>query len=102
MRLKNKKKEKMLQLCDTIAELFKVFGDSTRCKIVSTLFESNKKVSDIATLLNMSISTISHSLRILRQAKIVKTERVGKEVIYSLSDEHIFKIFQMAKEHIEE
>ena len=87
---------------NTIAELFKIFGDFTRCKLVASLFKSNQTVSALSKELEMSTSAISHSLRILRQAKIVKTKRDGKEIIYSLNDEHIFKIFEMAKEHVEE
>ncbi len=97
-----KKKQANFQSCDAIAELFRIFGDSTRCKVVSSLFNSSKKVGDLSSELDMSISAISHSLRILRQAKIVKSSRAGREITYSLEDEHIFKIFQMAKEHIEE
>ncbi len=85
-----------------IADLFKIFGDTTRCKIVELLFSENKRVNDIADELSLGLSTVSHSLRVLRQAKIVKTRKDGKEVIYSLNDAHIYKIFQMAKEHVEE
>ncbi|MBQ4558688.1 MAG: winged helix-turn-helix transcriptional regulator [Clostridia bacterium] len=85
-----------------ISELFKIFGDYTRCKIVAKLFEREENVSNLSKHLEMSTSAISHSLRILRQANIVKTQRRGKEIIYSLNDEHIYNIFQMAKEHVEE
>lgn len=87
---------------DSIAELLSIFGDSTRCRIIAILFKSPKNVSEIAEELNMTVSAISHSIRILRQAKIVKSKKEGRIVIYSLGDEHIFKIFEMAKEHIEE
>lgn len=85
-----------------VAELFKVFGDSTRTRIIAALFEGELCVCDIAALLSMSISAVSHQLRILRQTKIVKSRRSGKEVFYSLDDEHIYKIYHMAIEHIAE
>jgi ArsR family transcriptional regulator len=85
-----------------LAELFKVFGDSTRVRILSALFCSELCVCDICSVLNMNKSAISHQLRILRQTKIVKSRRDGKEVFYSLDDGHIEKIFKMAKEHLEE
>lgn len=85
-----------------LAELFKVFGDSTRVRILSALFCSELCVCDICSVLNMNKSAISHQLRILRQTKIVKSRREGKEVFYSLDDGHIEKIFKMAKEHLEE
>ena len=85
-----------------VAELFKVFGDSTRTRIIAALFEGELCVCDIAALLSMSISAVSHQLRILRQTKIVKSRRSGTEVFYSLDDEHIYKIYRMAIEHIAE
>ena len=85
-----------------IAELFKVFGDSTRTRIISALFEKELCVCDIADLLRMTKSAVSHQLRTLRQTKIVKSRRSGKEVYYSLDDEHIKKIYQMALEHLKE
>ena len=85
-----------------VAELFKVFGDSTRTRIIAALFEGELCVCDIAALLSMSISAVSHQLRILRQTKIVKSRSSGKEVFYSLDDEHIYKIYRMAIEHIAE
>lgn len=85
-----------------VAELFKVFGDSTRTNILMALFESEMCVCDIGELLNMTKSAISHQLRILRQSKLVKARKCGKEVFYSLADEHVQKIFQMAIEHIVE
>ena len=72
-----------------IAELFKVFGDSTRTRIISALFEKELCVCDIADLLHMTKSAVSHQLRTLRQTKIVKSRRSGKEIFYSLDDEHI-------------
>lgn len=85
-----------------IAELFKVFGDSTRTRIISALFEKELCVCDIADLLHMAKSAVSHQLRTLRQTKIVKSRRSGKEIFYSLDDEHIKKIYQMALEHLKE
>lgn len=88
-------------LCD-VAELFKVFGDSTRTKILSALFEHELSVCCISEIVNMSPSAVSHQLRILRQTKIVKTRRQGKEVFYSLDDEHIERIYRMALDHLNE
>ena len=85
-----------------VAELFKVFGDSTRTRILSALFEAELCVCDIATLLNMTKSAVSHQLRILRQTKIVKNRKQGKEVYYSLDDDHISRIYKMALEHLRE
>lgn len=85
-----------------VAELFKVFGDSTRTKILSALFSSEMCVCDISSLLNMTKSAVSHQLRILRQTKLVKFRKSGKEVYYSLSDDHIYKIFHLAIEHVKE
>ena len=83
-----------------VAELFKVFGDSTRTRILSALFQAELCVCDIATILGMTKSAVSHQLRILRQTKLVKIRRSGKEIYYSLQDEHISKIYQLAIEHI--
>lgn len=88
-------------LYDT-AELFKVFGDSTRTRILSALFIEELCVCDIAELLGMTKSAVSHQLRTLRQTKVVKSRRSGKEVFYSLDDEHIAKIYGMAIEHLRE
>lgn len=85
-----------------IAELFKVFGDSTRTNILMALFESEMCVCDIGELLGMTKSAISHQLRILRQSKLVKARKSGKEVFYSLADGHVAKIFEMAIEHVAE
>ena len=85
-----------------MAELFKVFGDSTRIKILYVLFESEMCVYDIALLLHMTQSAISHQLRLLKQAKLVKNRRQGKLVGYSLADDHVKTILGMAKEHLEE
>ena len=85
-----------------IAELFKVFGDSTRTKILAALAVSECCVACISEVLNMSVSAVSHQLRILRQSKLVKTRREGKEIYYALDDEHIGEIFNTALEHIKE
>ena len=85
-----------------LAELFKVFGDSTRIKILYALFEEELCVCDIAEVLNMTISAVSHQLRILKQNKLVKNRREGKSIFYSLDDDHVKKIIAMGKEHIEE
>jgi len=85
-----------------VAELFKVFGDSTRTRILSALFIEELCVCDIASLLNMTKSAVSHQLRILRQTKIVKNRKSGKEVYYSLDDGHIAEIFKTALEHLKE
>ena len=83
-----------------VAELFKVFGDSTRTRILTALFESEMCVCDIGKLLNMTKSAISHQLRILRQSKLVKARKCGKEVFYSIADNHVKIIFKMAIDHV--
>lgn len=85
-----------------LAELFKIFGDTTRIKILYVLFESEMCVCDIAQVLNMTVSAISHQLRILKQARLVKFRKDGKSVFYSLSDDHIKKIIDNGIEHINE
>lgn len=85
-----------------LAELFKVFGDSTRIKILWALDKAEMCVCDIAVLLNMTQSAISHQLRILKQAHLVKNRREGKIVYYSLIDDHVKQIFDQGLEHINE
>ena len=85
-----------------LAELFKIFGDSTRIKILYVLFESEMCVFDISQLLNMSMSAISHQLRMLKQMKLVTNRREGKTVFYSLADGHIKTIVNQGMEHIRE
>jgi len=85
-----------------LAELFKVFGDSTRIRILYVLFEDELCVGDIAELLNMSQSSVSHQLRILKDAKLVKFRREGKSIFYALDDEHVYHILEMGMEHVEE
>ena len=85
-----------------IADLFKVFGDSTRVKILWALDESELCVCDIAAALGMTKSAVSHQLRFLRDADLVKNRREGKSIFYSLADDHVKQIFEMAVEHIYE
>lgn len=83
-----------------LAELYKVFGDSTRIKILYALLESELCVYDISQLLNMSMSAISHQLRVLKQAKLVKFRKDGRTVIYSLADDHVKTILGQGMDHI--
>ena len=85
-----------------LAELFKVFGDSTRIRILFVLFGSEVCVCDLAETLNMTQSAVSHQLKILKQAKLVSSRREGKSVFYSLADEHVRTIIDQGREHIEE
>lgn len=85
-----------------LAELFKVFGDTTRIKIICALYESELCVCDIANLLNMTQSAVSHQLRTLKAARLVKFRRAGKVVYYSLDDEHIMRIFNEGLNHVNE
>lgn len=90
------------ELIFEMAELFKVFGDSTRMKIISALLEEELCVGDIAVLTNSTPSAISHQLRVLKQAKLVKYRKEGKIVYYSLDDEHVRQIYEKGREHVEE
>ena len=85
-----------------LAELYRVFADSTRIKILYCLFEAEMCVCDIAQLLGMTTSAISHQLRVLKQAQLVKFRKEGKTVFYSLSDNHVRTIIGMGIEHISE
>jgi len=85
-----------------LAELFKVFGDTTRIRILYVLFESEMCVCDIAELLNMTQSAISHQLRVLKQARLVRSRRAGKTVFYALDDDHVRTVIGQGMEHIEE
>lgn len=85
-----------------LAELFKVFGDSTRIRILYALFEQELCVSDIARILNLNQSAVSHQLRILKDAKLVKFKRSGKSIFYSLDDDHVRTILSMGMDHVEE
>ena len=82
------------------AELFKVLGDQTRVKILTALEVKELCVGEIAECLEMTKSAVSHQLRILRQSKLVKARKSGKEVYYSLADEHVSLIISVGKEHI--
>ena len=84
-----------------LAELFKVFGDSTRIRILYALFESELCVGDMAQLLGISQSAVSHQLKILKDAKLVKFRREGKIIFYMLDDDHVRTMLSMCMEHIE-
>ena len=83
-----------------LAELYKVFGDSTRIKILYALFEEENGVGEIANQLGMTMSAISHQLRILKQARLVTFRREGKMVYYALADDHVRTIFAQGLDHI--
>lgn len=85
-----------------LAELFKIFGDSTRIRILYALFESELCVQDISEMLHMTQSAISHQLRVLKQSRLVKYRRQGKCILYSLADAHVRTIINQGLEHIEE
>ncbi len=96
--LKNMPKQ---ELFTQLAEFFKIIGDPTRTKILFVLDQNEMCVCDIANVLNMTKSSISHQLATLRKSGIVKSRREGKEVYYTLDDEHIKQVFEIAIEHIE-
>lgn len=83
-----------------LADLFRIFGDETRIRILYVLFEEEVCVCDIATLLGMTQSAVSHQLRVLKQAHLIKSRRTGKTVFYSLSDEHVRILLHNGTEHI--
>ena len=85
-----------------LSELFRIFGDSTRIRILYVLFESEMCVCDIAALLGMTQSAISHQLRALKNARLVKSRREGKTVFYSLADDHVKTIIDQGLEHVSE
>lgn len=85
-----------------LSELFKVFGDSTRIRILFVLFEAEVCVCDLAAALGMTQSAVSHQLKILKQSKLVKSRREGKSIFYSLADGHVRTIIDQGLEHIEE
>ena len=102
---------KETRICDTmpdeellidLAELFKIFGDSTRVRLLFALLEGEMNVNDLAGALSMTASAVSHQLKILRQAKLVSTRRDGKRVYYALADEHVQLIIHTGLEHIME
>ena len=84
------------------SELFKIFGDSTRIKILFTLSQGDRSVNQIAAELNMTQSAISHQLRILKTSRLIKSERDGKLSIYSLADTHVASILSQGLEHVNE
>lgn len=85
-----------------LAELFKVFGDSTRIKILYALFEAELCVCDIAQLLKVNQTAVSHQLRVLKTNKLVKSRKDGKNVFYSLADDHVYSIINQGMDHINE
>lgn len=85
-----------------LAELFKIFGDSTRIRILFVLFEHEVNVTELSEALEMNQSAISHQLKILKQSKLIKSRRDGKQIFYSLADDHVATIIKMGVEHIEE
>lgn len=98
----NEVKDQMIkeQQVTRLAEFFKVFGDPTRIKILNALFAAEMCVCDIAALLNMNQSAISHQLRTLKQARLVKNRREGKVIYYSLDDEHVKQVFDQGLSHV--
>lgn len=85
-----------------LAELYKIFGDSTRIKIINILIDNELCVNQISEKTNVSQSAISHQLRILKSAKLVKYRKEGNSIFYSLADDHVEKIFKIGCEHINE
>ena len=85
-----------------LAELFKIFGDSTRIKILYALFSGEKNVTEICEAIDMNQSAVSHQLKILKTSKLIQSRREGKFVVYSLADDHVKTIIAMGREHIEE
>ena len=85
-----------------VAELFKNFSDSTRIRILYSLINKERSVNEIAELLNMNQSAISHQLRILKNSKLIRNRRDGKTVYYSLDDDHVYNIIEQGIEHVEE
>lgn len=96
--LRDIEEEELLELAD----LFKMFADSTRIKILYSLFAGEKNVTEICDEIEMNQSAVSHQLKALKNAKLVRSKRDGKAIIYSLADEHVKTIIAMGKEHIEE
>jgi len=88
-------------LCE-LSDFFKTLGDSTRIKIVSALMTGELCVCDIAATLDMTVSAVSHQLRVLRQAKVVRTRRDGKQIFYSIEDNHVGILFTVGLEHVRE
>lgn len=99
-RLKNQLPDE--ETTNNLAEMFKVFGDNTRIRILWTLFDRELCVYDIADKLNMSQSAISHQLKTLKQARLIKSRRDGKNAFYSIDDDHVKKIIEQMLIHVEE
>ena len=85
-----------------LADFYKIFGDTTRIRILYVLYETELCVCDVARMLGMTVSAISHQLRILKQAHLVRYRRVGKNALYSLSDDHVRTILEQGLEHVRE
>lgn len=85
-----------------LADLFKMFGDSTRLRILSALYDREVAVTDLAEELSMTQSAVSHQLKVLKSGKLIRGRRDGKQIRYSLADDHVRTIIAMGKEHIEE
>ena len=85
-----------------LADLYKIFGDSTRLRILYVLFDTELCVCDIAELLGMTVSAISHQLRVLKQSRLVKYRKSGKSVLYTLADDHVHAILGQGMEHVNE
>ena len=96
--LKGLSEQELLELAD----LFKMFADSTRIKILYDLFDGEKSVSEICEDIEMNQSAVSHQLKALKTAKLIKSRRDGKQVLYSLDDDHVKTIIEMGRDHIEE
>ena len=90
------------ELIADLSDMFKIFGDQARVKILMALESGELCVCDIAAVMNMSQSAISHQLRVLKQSNTVKTRRQGKVVYYSISDDHVKEIFDIAIVHVQE
>lgn len=100
MDIKNKTEVPDTEVLFDLADLFKVFGDSTRLRIMYVLSDSEVNVQAIAESLEMDQSTISHQLRVLRNNKLVRARRDGKQIYYSLDDDHVKKIIEMGLDHV--
>ncbi|SEF55770.1 transcriptional regulator, ArsR family [Eubacterium ruminantium] len=85
-----------------LSDTFRIFGDSTRIKILYSMFDTELNVGEISKILNLSQSTVSHQLRILKDAKLVKFRRAGKSMYYSLDDDHVRMILSLGMEHLDE
>lgn len=85
-----------------LADLFRVFGDSTRIRILYALYENELCVNDITEALGMTQSAVSHQLKILKQSRLIRSRREGKQMFYALADDHVHTIIAMGREHIEE